>query len=291
MLLQKAIIHFQERLKEAQVDNPSLDVRLLIAYALRCDRAALIATPERALTIEELSTIDLLINRRCAREPVGRILGQREFWGLPIRLNDKTLEPRPDSETLVNAAFDGMHDRYYEVENCRRSQGAFDIVDVGTGSGCLLFALLSEWKEATGTGIDKSRGAVEQATANAERLGFSDRAKFKTGNFLYGLTKRFDVVISNPPYIPTSDIETLDPEVRLFDPKLALDGGPDGLTAYNQIIPMIPHVLNPNGGAFLEVGIKQAATVAEMMRNAGLDKVSIKRDTNGIERVVSGFLT
>lgn len=289
MLLQNLIQHCQQRLKEAGVGNPQLDTRLLIAHALHCDRAALITQNEREVTAEEMALIDAYINRRTAREPVGRIIGVREFWGLQIGVNEATLEPRPDSETLVTTVLNVMQDRYYHQKSLARGEGAFHVLDLGTGSGCLLLAILSEWKEAFGTGIDRSKKALEQAAANATSLGFSDRVKFKQGNWLSGLSGRFDVVICNPPYIKTDDIQGLQPEVKLYDPPLALDGGADGLAPYNQIIPMLPHYLNQDGAAFFEVGKGQAQDIAELMRSVGFKKITTQKDLGGVARCVGGI--
>jgi len=278
MKLQQAILFFQHKVTEAGVDNPSLDTRLLVAAALGCDRATLIAQPERELSADEVAAIETMITRRCAREPVGRILGRREFWGLNIGLNEATLEPRPDSETLISAV----------LADTPPSNMALRLLDLGTGSGCLLLALLSEWKTAMGTGIDKAPRAVEQAKLNAHVLGLADRVTFKTGSWLENLDDRYDVVVCNPPYIPSSVIEGLQPEVRLYDPRLALDGGDNGLSPYAEIIAGLSRVINSEAGVFFEVGEGQAPDVASLMRDAGFTAITIRPDYGGIERVVSG---
>lgn len=290
MKLLELIRHSQARLEAAGVDNPKLDARLLIAATLHCSRAALISQDDREVTADEMLLVDERINRRVAREPVGRILGEREFWGLPIGLNEATLEPRPDSETLVKMVLDTMHDGYYSHVDARHL-GAYHVLDLGTGSGCLLLAILSEWPDAFGTGIDRSAKALEQATLNAQALKMGDRVKFKRANWLSGMTGRVDVVVCNPPYICSDVIETLDPEVKLYDPVTALDGGTDGLAPYHQIIPLLPHYINQGGAAFFEVGKGQAREVASIMEGAGFKQVKIKKDMNNIERCVGGLST
>jgi len=279
MLLQEALCLYQDRLKQAGIDNPSLDVRLLVAHALRCDRVSLITQSDRVLTSTEEFAIETLIARRYAREPVARILGQREFWGLSFTLNEATLEPRPDSETLVATVL-----KHTPVES------APSILDLGTGTGCLLLSLLSALPQATGLGIDKSPRAVAQAAANAAHLGHGASAIFQTGNWFDGVDARFDRIISNPPYIPASTIDSLEPEVKDYDPRLALDGGAQGLDPYLHIIPKLKDFLNPLGAIFFEVGINQAASVATLLHDSGLSHVSIVRDLNDVERVVYGFL-
>ncbi len=304
MLLRETIAAAQTRLAEAGVDNPALDARLLAAHALGLDRAALLTQENRALTEKESAVLEANIARREKREPVGRILGLREFWGLPFSLNEATLEPRPDSETLIEAAlalFSCCHTREsgypVSIETNRTpacagvTEGTFParILDLGTGTGCLLLALLHEWPTATGLGIDLAPRAVEQAQENAARLGLETRAHFQTGNWLEGINEKFDLIISNPPYIPAQDIKNLSPEVRDFDPRLALDGGTDGLDPYRRLIPQFPSFLMPQGAALFEVGIGQAEPVAALLRQAGFKDVSVRRDLGGIERCVSGF--
>jgi len=279
MILQEALRFHQNRLQQAGVANPSLDVRLLAAHALGCDRASLIAQPDRALSVEEQASIDKLIARRCAREPVARILGQREFWGLPFHLNEATLEPRPDSETLVAAVLENTDAN----APCR-------ILDLGTGTGCLLLAVLHSLPKATGLGIDKSPRAVQQAAANAAQLGLDSRATFQTGDWFDGVNERFDVILSNPPYITTRDIDLLEPDVRDYDPRLALDGGQDGLDPYIHIIPELRHFLNPHGAVFFEVGHGQSGDVANRLAENGFTKIAATKDLGGIERVITGSL-
>ncbi|NTU77152.1 MAG: peptide chain release factor N(5)-glutamine methyltransferase [Alphaproteobacteria bacterium] len=277
MLLE--IIHkAQKELAAAGVDHPALDARLLIGHALGCDRAQLMMQSRRVLTDEEIAAILKLIERRARRVPVARILGLREFWGLPFGLNEATLEPRPDSETLIEAAL------RIPFSNGR-------LLDLGTGTGCLLLALLHEWPEATGMGVDIAPRAVEQARANAERLGLADRATFRVNSWADGVTERFDLIISNPPYIASGEISGLMPEVRDYDPRAALDGGSDGLDVYRHLIPRLPRLLNPQGAAIFEVGQGQATAVADLLRQSGFPDVATCRDLGGVERCVMGTIT
>ena len=314
------------RLAAADVDNPALDARLLIAHALNCDRAQLLTQDERLLTAEESATIQKLIERRANREPVARILGLREFWGLPFGLNEATLDPRPDSETLVEAAlknhpplaggsklplqFRGGVTRDVEKEETpspakttdlpsgkskfllplpqgERALSSFRLLDLGTGTGCLLLALLHEWPHATGLGVDIAPRAVEQAQANAKRLGLEDRAAFRANDWLDGTIETFDVIICNPPYIASAEIPALMPEVRDHDPRAALDGGEEGLAIYRLLIPQLPRFLNPQGFAVFEIGQGQAEAVCALFRQAGFRDVSTRRDLGGIERCVA----
>jgi len=265
----------QDELTTAGVDNPVLDSRLLIAHALGCDRADLLTQSDRLLSTEEVAGIQSLIARRAAREPVSRILGLREFWGLPFGLNEATLDPRPDSETLIETALKSV-------------SAANRILDLGTGSGCLLLALLHEWPQATGLGVDSAPRTVEQAQINAARLGLQDRATFRVNDWLQNINETFDVIVCNPPYVAASDVPALMPEVRLYDPVAALDGGAGGLDVYRRLIPQLPHRLNQDGWALFEVGQGQAAEVSGLFQKAGFNDIRICPDLGGIERCVTG---
>ncbi|MDD3287629.1 MAG: peptide chain release factor N(5)-glutamine methyltransferase [Alphaproteobacteria bacterium] len=266
-----------DALEKAGVDNPVLDARLLIAYALDCDRLKLLMDVDRTLSDKEILKIETLIARRASHEPVARIFGKREFWGLNFDLNEDTLDPRADSETLIEAIL-----RLTQTPPSR-------ILDLGTGSGCLLLALLSEYPQATGLGIDLAPGAVQQAKQNAKQLNLSKRAEFKVGDWLENISEKFDIIISNPPYIASTEIPDLMPEVRNHDPLRALDGGTSGLEIYKILIPQIPKFLNPGGMIVMEVGQGQANEVISMMQQAGLTKPSKHKDLAGIERCVIGW--
>ncbi|KAA0676556.1 peptide chain release factor N(5)-glutamine methyltransferase [Roseomonas genomospecies 6] len=266
----------ESSLREAGVDTPDLDARLLVEHALSLTRSDLFIKANDPIPDSDAARVLALVARRAAREPVGRILGHREFWTIDLALNPDTLEPRPDTETLVEAVLKSLPDRTAPLR----------LLDLGTGTGCILLALLAELPDATGLGVDLSPGAVAAAMENAARNGLAERARFQTGNWGAGLAERFDVVVSNPPYIPSADIATLDPEVREHDPLRALDGGTDGLDAYRIIAGQMPDLLRPGGLAGLEVGQGQAADVAELLAAAGLEPVGVFRDLGGVERCV-----
>ncbi len=268
----------ESRLREAGVDTPELDARLLVEHALSLTRNDLFTKADTPIPDEDAARLRALIERRASHEPVGRILGHREFWTLDLALNADTLEPRPDTETLVEAVLKAVPDRAAPLR----------LLDLGTGTGCILLALLAELPNALGLGVDLSPNAVAAAAANAERNGLGGRARFQTGNWAEGLSERFDVVVSNPPYIPSADIATLAPEVREHDPLRALDGGADGLDAYRVIAAQLPGLLVPGGVAGLEVGQGQAGDVARLLDATGLMPVGIFKDLGGIERCVLG---
>lgn len=268
----------ERRLAEAGVDNPGLDARILLAHALETDRARILAAPERALSPHEESRAEVLVKSRARREPVSRILHEREFHGLMFGLNEATLDPRPDSETLIDAAVDKM------------PKQPARILDLGTGTGCLLLALLHELPNASGLGVDCAPRATEQARHNAEKLGLGGRAEFRVGNWAEGVAERFDCVISNPPYIPHKEIPKLMPEVRDYDPHLALDGGADGLCAYRILIPRLPDLLAPGGIAVFETGEGQMAAVSALFQRAGFKKIETRRDLGGIERCAIAYM-
>ena len=210
--------------------------------------------------------------RRLAGEPLWRILGAREFWGLDFALSPGTLEPRPDSETLIEAALAHLVARRGE---------ALRILDLGTGTGCLLIAALHEFPLASGIGIDLSQDAVATASANALRNGVAERVEFQLGEWTRGLSGRFDLILSNPPYIASAEIAGLDANVREHDPLLALDGGPDGLSAYRALAAALPGRLEPDGLAVLEIGAGQADDVTALMAGAGLRHLASHRDLGG----------
>lgn len=231
-------------LKQAGIDDAAADARLLVCHALNIAKEDSIKHPERELTTTEIAACNTLLDRREQREPVSRIIGKREFWGLEFEISPATLDPRPDSETLINAALKLIGKKSLPLR----------ILDLGTGSGCLLLSLLSELPNATGVGVDIQTDAVITAQKNAENLGLSDRAEFVTGKWGEPVQGFFDLIISNPPYIPTRELDTLAPEVKDFDPRLALDGGDDGLEAFRQLGPHLRRLLAKNGLVLLEVG-------------------------------------
>ncbi|MBP2299987.1 peptide chain release factor N(5)-glutamine methyltransferase [Azospirillum picis] len=266
----------EARLREAGVETPDLDVRYLLEHALGLTRTDFVMKADQAVPAEDAAHALALVERRAAREPVGRILGHREFWTIDLVLTPDTLEPRPDTETVVEAVLAAIPDR----------KAALRLLDLGTGTGCILLALLSELPNATGLGVDLSPGAAAAAAGNAERNGLAERARFRTGDWARGVDERFDVVVSNPPYIPSADIATLDPEVREHDPLRALDGGPDGLEPYRIIAVELPRLLRPGGLAAFEVGQGQAEDVAALVEAQGLGETAILCDLGGIKRCV-----
>ncbi|WP_081689145.1 peptide chain release factor N(5)-glutamine methyltransferase [Inquilinus limosus] len=262
------------RLAVAGIDSAMSDARVLLMAALGWDRTALLSRAAEALPEAAAARYAGFLARRAGREPVSRILGRREFWSLDFALGPATLDPRPDSETLVEAALAAAPDRILRV------------LDLGTGTGCLLLAVLHDRPAAFGVGVDRSEAAARVARDNARALGLANRAAFLVGDWATALGVRFDLVLSNPPYIPEGEIAALEPEVRDHDPRLALSGGADGLDAYRALAAALPDLLEPGGTAVVELGIGQAPAVTEMFRGAGLDIAGTPHDLAGIERCV-----
>ena len=263
------------RLKEAGIDNASLDARLLTQAACDIGEIEMIREPGTRLSDAEVNLLHVFETRRMAGEPVSRILGRREFWGLAFRVGSATLDPRADSETLIETALPLMSD----IE-------APTILDLGTGTGCLLIVLLHELPNATGVAVDVSTEALEVARRNAEELRVASRATFRHGCWAEGLSERFDLVVSNPPYIPAADIDGLDVEVRDHDPRLALDGGVDGLDAYRDIAVALPHLLKPLGHAVIELGAGQDDDVSAILRAQQLVVTNIVSDLARVPRAL-----
>lgn len=262
------------------IDTPELDARLLTGHALGLDHAALVAQAHRRITTAEASAISALAGRRLAREPVARILGVKEFWGLRLLLNADTLVPRPETETVVEAALAAI-DRDAVPPGLR-------IADLGTGSGALLLALLSELPTACGIGTDISLAALACARANAAALGLADRAAFVACGYGRALKGPFDLLVSNPPYVASHAIAMLEPEVREHDPRRALDGGNDGLDGYRAIAADACSLLTANGRLVVELGAGQADAVVALMRGAGLTAILPPRpDLSGIARALA----
>ena len=272
------------RLDAAGVPTPRLDARLLVADALGCEPGALALRAGDRLDAEGVARIDGLIARRAAREPVARIRGKREFWSLPFQVGPATLDPRPDSETLVEAALAAIGDR----------TAALDVLDLGTGTGCLLLALLTELPQARGLGIDISAEAVAVARDNAAALGLADRARFAVADWRairrgpgpVPLVGGVACILSNPPYIPSEQIDQLAPEVARHEPRGALDGGIDGLDAYRSLGPVIRSLLAPAGVAVIEVGAGQADSAATLLATAGLSVMRRAGDLAGYDRAL-----
>jgi release factor glutamine methyltransferase len=264
------------RLRDAGVDGARRDALLLLAAALNEELAAVRARPEWVLDGSAQARFDSYVDRRAGREPVSRILGTREFWSLPFAISADTLDPRPDSETLVAAVLTHIGDR----------TAPLTILDLGTGSGCLLLALLSELPAARGLGIDVSKAAVGVARRNAVDLGLAGRSAFLCAPWGAALAGAWQVIVSNPPYIVSRDIPHLAPEVRLFDPPLALAGGADGLDAYRDLAPDIARLLAPGGVAALEIEPAQIENVEGVLQAAGLRGLGRARDLAGHWRCI-----
>lgn len=263
------------RLRQAGLPTPELDARILVQAVTGASDIEMVREPATRMSAEEEERLAGYEARRLAREPVSRILGIREFWGLPFAVTPATLDPRPDSETLVETALAALRD-----------VAAPRLLDLGTGTGCLLLALLHEREDAIGTGIDLSTEALAVAVSNASRLGLSGRAAFHTGNWTEGLEGTFDMVISNPPYIASGDIAGLEEEVRAHDPLIALDGGADGLDAYRALARALPDVLTQGGSAVIELGAGQAGDVTAIFAAAGLAVPRVVPDLAGHPRAL-----
>jgi len=259
-------------------DEPEREARLLLCAAGGFAMVDLLVAPEAPLG-EAAARVAAAARRRLAGEPLSRILGRREFWSLEFALSSDALDPRPETETIVEAALAALASRRTEP---------LRVLDLGVGSGALLCALLSELRAARGLGVDLSEGAAATARANVAALGFGDRAEVRVGDWATGIDGPFDLIVANPPYVRSDDIALLARETRDHDPRLALDGGADGLDAYRALAPEIARLIAPIGWFFFEVGAGQAAAVAAIAGAAGLAEIVTRRDLAGIERVVGG---
>ncbi len=269
-------------LRDAGIDGAERDARILLEDAAGLTRLALLTDADAPLGPDAAETLSRTLARRLVREPVFRILGRRAFWTLDLHVTPAVLDPRPDTETVVAAALEAL---------APRRTDPLRVLDLGTGSGAILLALLSDLPHATGLGLDRSPEACAVARRNAEACGLSERAAIVGGDFATPPEGPFDLVVSNPPYIESSAIAGLAPEVRDHDPHAALDGGPDGLAAYRVIVPTLPGLLGPGGIAVLEVGAGQAGAIAVLLRDAGLIGVETRPDLGGHERAVLGHQT
>lgn len=269
------------RLEQAGIESARTDARLLLGHVLGGGAERVLAEKGRALTVAEERQLKTLLERRLAREPMSHIRGYREFWSLNFKVTNATLTPRPDTETLIEALLD------------HAPQSVISVLDLGTGSGCIVLALLSEWTDALGVGVDASPDALGVATENAQSLNMAERVRFVQADWTadawaIDLGGPFDVVVSNPPYIPVNDIGDLDVDVRDFEPMAALVGGADGLDAYRTIVSSARDLITEGGLLAFEVGIGQAQDVADLMVNAGFKVLEIRKDLGGIERAVVG---
>lgn len=269
--LQRLLGAAAQRLKESGSETPVLDARLLLQAAAGMSREDLILGPDRILTPEETARFESFLVRRERHEPVSRILGEREFYGRVFRVTPDTLDPRPDTETLVEAALSVM-------------PGEARFLDLGTGTGAIAVTLLAERPDARALATDLSEAALAVARGNAERLGVADRVTFIRGNWLEPVSGLFDTILSNPPYIPAGDIEGLSPDVRNFDPGLALLGGSDGLDPYRIIASGAGRYLASGGHVLVEIGAGRAEDVTDIFGEQGFAAVTRHKDLGGHER-------
>lgn len=266
------------RLEAAGLPGPVIDARLLVEAAAEATRVDIVTDPYRALTPEQEATLADYLARREKREPVSHILGRKGFWKIMLRVTPDVLTPRPDTETVVETVLKEFPE-----------QARWSVLDLGVGSGAILLAILAERPAAKGLGVDASEDALAVARDNAAALGLEGRTALLRGDWTAGLADNaFDLVVSNPPYIATDVLETLEPEVKDFEPRLALEGGPDGLDAYRILAPEIVRVLKPGGRFAVEIGYDQKDAVEALFRAAGAENVRTIRDLADRDRVVAG---
>jgi len=269
-------------LKASSIESPALDARILMCEALGLDLTALISAARRTLSADEAERLSAFAARRASGEPVARIVGHKEFWGLTLQLSAATLVPRPDTETVVDAALKALREIGLADHPLR-------IADLGTGSGAILLALLSELRESTGIGTDINLDALTTARLNAKSTGLAARATFVACDYAAALAGGLHLVVSNPPYIRSTDIATLERDVRDHDPHLALDGGNDGLDAYRSIVPQAAERLAPSGFLIVEAGRGQSLQISQLMADHGLSRPRrAQADLAGVPRAVIG---
>jgi release factor glutamine methyltransferase len=268
----------RKRLEAVGIDSPVIDARLLVEAAADASRVDIVTDPYRALSQAQEDRLEDYVARRERREPVSHILGRKGFWKIMLSVTPDVLTPRPDTEVIVDHAL-----RAFDEHR------AFSVLDLGVGSGAILLSILAERPRAKGLGVDVSEEALAVARENAARLGLEKRVALLRGDWTAGLdAESFDLVVSNPPYIPSADIAGLDPEVRDHEPRLALDGGADGLDAYRQLAPEILRVLRPGGHFLVEIGFDQAQAVTALFGEAGAEALEVLRDLANRDRVVKG---
>jgi release factor glutamine methyltransferase len=280
----EAIRFMAQAFRLAGLEDAEIDARALLGHALHLDRAQLISQSDRILEAREIEMASALAARRLKREPVARILARKEFWNQMLQVTPAVLVPRPETETVVEAALDALVRGGLRMEKLR-------ILDIGTGSGALLLALLSELPNATGIGTDVSAAALEVACGNAERNGLAARSSFVECHIAEGVQGPFDLIVSNPPYIPHGDLAGLAPEVRDYDPVVALDGGSDGLDGYRAIAAEARRLLAPGGQLIVELGAGQEQAVRALFTKAGLTVGAARQDLAGIPRALDIKMT
>lgn len=268
----------RHRLGCAGIDSARLDARLLAGHVLEWGAAKVLSYPEYALSKHQREQLEILLQRRERRESLAAITGVKEFWGLEFCVTGDTLVPRPDSETLIEAALGAVADK----------QRSLRILDLGTGTGCLLLSLLSEFPNAWGLGVDVSEAALLVAAKNASRLGLAGRAEFVISDWGAAIASRFDLVVCNPPYISDEEFAALEDEVSRFEPRLALAGGADGLDCYRALAPRLSPLLAPGASVFIEVGATQATAVSALLSDQDIEIIGVLNDLSGRARVLEG---
>ncbi|MCC2612176.1 peptide chain release factor N(5)-glutamine methyltransferase [Neorhizobium sp. Rsf11] len=277
--LSAAVTEARNRFSEAGLPDAAIEARLLIGGLLKLTSTEVFTGGDRVLTEDELARISNAVERRLKREPVHRILGSREFHGVDLLISKETLEPRPDTEILVDSVLPYLR-------QIVAAKGAARLLDLGTGTGAIILALLKESPETQGIGSDISEDALKTAAENAARLGLSERFEAIRSDWFENISGRFDIIVSNPPYIRSDVIPVLEPEVRDFDPSAALDGGPDGLAAYRAIAADAGNFLEKDGVIGVEIGFDQKETVAAIFRSAGFKLAQAKCDYGDNDRVL-----
>ncbi len=278
----KIAIHELTRLFHAAgLEQARLDARLIVMHAAGYTPEAALTGHDRVLSTSECAKVEALKRRRLEREPIAYLLGHREFWSLNFHVSSEVLIPRPDTETLVSCILDRF--------TTEKTKAPLRILDLGTGSGCILIALLKDMEHASGVGVDLSESAIAVARNNARIHDLSEKTSFFVGDWTESIQEAFDIVVSNPPYIPSIDIEGLDIDVRDHEPRAALDGGEDGLAFYRRLAKDIPRILSPNGFCAVEIGTGQSSNVQRILHESGLKDVSVVSDLVGLERVVFGY--
>lgn len=270
----------REMLAATGIESAEADARLLIAHALDVERVTVVAHGDRELNAGEMKAIDALVHRRLQHEPVARIIGHKEFWSLLLAVNSAVLVPRPETETVVELALDRVVRDALRAEEIR-------VLDIGTGTGALLLALLSELDDAYGTGTDISPDALAVARINAERHGLAARCGLVCCDIAAAVTGPFDLIVSNPPYVAHSDIALLPPDVRDYDPLVALDGGQDGLLFYRSIAQAANGLLSSDGQLIIELGATQERGVRKVFSEAGLEVTAVSKDLGSISRALA----
>ncbi len=271
----RAVDTAADLLKKNNIQNARLEARLLVASATELSDSAIISSPKYLVDFKESHKISEVISRRCGGEPLAYILGEKEFWSLKFAVDNSTLIPRPETETLIEGVLSNFHS----------SNNSFCILDLGTGTGCILAALLTEFKESTGVCLDKSLLACKIAQQNLSNLKLANRSSVLVDNWGLSLTGAYQIISCNPPYISIPEILNINPEIREFEPRLAIDGGIDGLECYRSIAPIISSLLCPDEGiAALEIGHTQANAVSKILLNNNLEVIDLKQDLAGLDR-------